>query len=104
MSTRDSIQTWLPLLLFLPIFLLTFRSSLAPPWVTNLDIAVALLIMVFAILLIWQVNRQKSQPARVGGSMESTDTLTVLAPCLIALGVIVAATIVTVAAIKKLRS
>ena len=99
--TQDSNQIWLGLLLFLPIFFLTFRSSLAPPWVTNLDISVAALIAIFAILLALQLNRKKAEPARVGRIVESPNTLAVLAPYLIALGMIMVAVSVTVAAAKK---
>jgi hypothetical protein len=59
--------------------------------------------IVFAFQLARQL-KQSAQPAPVGGLAESANTLTVLSPYLIALGVIVVATIVTVTAIKKLRS
>jgi hypothetical protein len=99
--TQDSNQIWLGLLLFLPIFFLTFRSSLAPPWVTNLDIAITVLIIIFAIALALQLNRQKGQPAAVNRVVESTDALTLLAPCLITLGFVVGAMIVAARVAKK---
>jgi len=100
-STQDSNQIWLGLLLFSPIFFLTFRSSLAPPWITNLDIAITVFIVVLAILLGLQLNRQRAQPAPVSRLVESTDALTVLVPCLITLGLIVGAMIVAARVAKK---
>ena len=74
---------------------------MAPPWITNLDIAITVFIVVLAILLGLQLNRQRAQPAPVSRLVESTDALTVLVPCLITLGLIVGAMIVAARVAKK---
>jgi len=47
------VQTCLGVLVFLPIFLFIFRTALAPPWITLVDLALIILTIVWGVLLVF---------------------------------------------------
>lgn len=51
-SNSNFLQICLGFLLFLPIFLFTFRTGIAPPWVTNLDLLGLLSMLLWAAALV----------------------------------------------------
>jgi len=61
MGNSNYLQTCLGFLLFLPILLFTFRTSIAPSWITNFDLFLLLDIFAWAVLLLDRLGREKYQ-------------------------------------------
>jgi len=56
-GNSNYIQLCLGFLLFLPFLLFTFRSSTAPPWITNIDLLSLSFVFLWAIMLIHRLWR-----------------------------------------------
>jgi hypothetical protein len=55
-GNSNYLQMCLGFLLFLPILILTFRTTIAPSWITILDLLDVFFVLVWAIVLVARVN------------------------------------------------
>lgn len=60
MDNGNYLQTCLGFLLFLPILLFTFRTTIAPRWITNLDLFLLVDIFAWTVLLLDRVGKEQT--------------------------------------------
>jgi hypothetical protein len=70
MANSNYLQTCLGFLLFLPILLFTFRTSVAPPWITNLDLFLLLDVFAWAVLLLDRLTNGAYQTIATSADVE----------------------------------
>ena len=58
-GNSNYVQLCLGFLLFLPLLLFSFRTSIAPPWTTNIDILIFAFMVLWAVMLIHRLGNYR---------------------------------------------